>query len=226
VVRALLDIEAAIRAAGFSPRGALMTLDEERVGLLAGVRMIVLVGVVGARNWSAFESSPEFGGGGPDPLDRFSTRIVGRLAGDLGATALFPFGGPPYLPFQRWAMRAEPVAQSPLGLLIHPDYGLWHSFRGALGFAEAIEIPEVAKAASPCESCEARPCLSACPVGAFSPGRYDVEACAAHLRSVEGNSCVSGGCRARRACPVGHGFSYAREQAAFHMAAFLHSRAV
>ena len=42
-------------------------------------------------------------------------------------SALFPFGGPPHFPFQQWARRAEPVHPSPIGLLIHPIYGLWHS---------------------------------------------------------------------------------------------------
>src|SRR4030095_137820 len=41
----------------------------------------------------------------------------------------------------RWAMRAEAVAPSPLGILIHPDYGLWHAYRGALAFAERLALP-------------------------------------------------------------------------------------
>ena len=38
-----------------------------------------------------------------DPLDRWSRRLIERLARELGGRALFPFGGPPFLPFQRWA---------------------------------------------------------------------------------------------------------------------------
>ena len=38
-------------------------------------------------------------------------------------------------------MRAEAVAPSPLGILIHPDYGLWHAYRGALAFAERLALP-------------------------------------------------------------------------------------
>ena len=43
--------------------------------------------------------------------------IIGTLAQNLGAVALYPFGGPPYWPFQQWAQRCEPVHPSPLGLL-------------------------------------------------------------------------------------------------------------
>src|SRR5262249_42217658 len=80
--------------------------------------------------------SAERAAGGADPLDRWSRRVVGGLAAELGAAALYPFGGPPWLPFQRWAKKAEPLHSSPLSVLIHPDWGLWHSYRGALVFAE------------------------------------------------------------------------------------------
>ena len=147
--------------------------------------------------------------------------MIEALAGELDATALFPFGGPPFLPFQQWAQRAEPVHPSPIGILIHPRYGLWHSYRGALGFREALAVPEPAGAPSPCESCTGRWCLSACPVGAFSSAGYDVAACAGHLRSAAGADCMGFGCRARRACPVGAELAYEPEQGNFIMRAFL-----
>ena len=67
--------------------------------------------------------------------DRRVAAAIDPLARSVGAMALYPFDGPPYRPFQRWAMRAEPVAPSPLGLFIHPEYGLWHAYRAALVFA-------------------------------------------------------------------------------------------
>ena len=158
----------AVRRTGLVPRGALRLEPGERNGALAGVRTIVLAGMAGRDGWSAFAASPEAHDGVDHPLDRWSRRVIGRLARELGAQALFPFGGPPYLPFQQWARRAEPVHPSPIGLLIHPRYGLWHSYRGALGFPEALDVPEPAAVPNPCESCSGRWCLKACPVGAFS----------------------------------------------------------
>jgi hypothetical protein len=220
----MMNIEAVFRAvsqSGLVPRGAMRLKDSEREGELADIRTIVLAGMVGREGWSAFARSPEARDGAEHPLDRWSQRIIEALARELGATALFPFGGPPYWPFQQWAQRAEPVHPSPIGVLIHPRYGLWHSYRGALGFREALAVPEKPIVASPCDSCRERWCLKTCPVGAFSGVGYDVAACVGYLKGAEGADCMSEGCQARRACPVGAEYAYAPEQAHFIMRAFL-----
>ncbi len=221
---ALAPIVSAIEQRGLVARGAFALDEADRRAGLFGVEAIVLVGAAGARGFSAFADSPEARDRLAHPLDRWSRRVIGALATALGARALYPFDGPPYPPFQRWAMRAEPVHVSPLGLLIHPDYGLWHSYRGALAFVEPIAVPVIARRASPCEACSARPCLSACPVGAFAEDGYDVAACAAHLRKAAGRACMDGGCLARRACPVGASQAHRPAQASFHMRAFLNAR--
>jgi hypothetical protein len=214
----------AIERAGLVPRGAFLLADGERSGALADIRTVALVGMAGRSGWDAFAASPEAGDGIDHPLDRFSRRVISMLADDLGAQAFFPFGGPPYWPFQQWARRAEPVHPSPIGILIHPAYGLWHSYRGALGFTQAFEVPALEASSSPCDSCRERWCLKACPVGAFTIEGYDVGACAMHLRRAEGADCMTGGCLARRACPVGAEHAHGTEQARFTMRAFLRAR--
>ena len=217
-------ILSAIARTGLAPRGAFRLGEGERTGPLADIRTIALAGFAGRGGWDAFAASPEAADGAADPLDRWSRRVIEALARGLGATALFPFAGPPYWPFQQWAMRAEPVRVSPIGVLIHPRYGLWHSYRGALGFREALDIPEPEAAPRPCDSCRERWCLNACPVGAFSGRGYDVAACVGHLKSPAGADCMEFGCRARRACPVGAEHAYGEEQANFTMRAFLRAR--
>ena len=187
---------------------------------------LVLLGVTGDIGWSGFAASPEAADGMADPLDRWSRRVIDALAARVGGTALYPFGGPPWHPFQRWAMRAEPVHPSPLGILIHPDWGLWHSYRGALALPERLALPPPDLRASPCADCTARPCLGACPVGAFTASGYDVAGCAAHIAAPVGAECMSEGCRARHACPVGVAHRHAAAQAGFHMRAFRTARAV
>ena len=85
---------------------------------------------------------------------------------------------------------------------------------------QALDVPAIEATPSPCETCRGRPCLSACPVGAFVVGGYDVPACAAHLKSAAGADCMERGCRARRACPVGAGHVPGPAQASFAMRAF------
>jgi hypothetical protein len=105
------------------------------------VGTLVLLGWTGGRQWPVFVVSREATDGEPHPLDRWTRRLIDTAASELGAMAFYPFGGPPYHDFQRWALRAEPVARSPIGLLIHPDWGLWHAYRGALGFRERLALP-------------------------------------------------------------------------------------
>ena len=219
-------IAATLIAAGLAPRGGFIVRADDGVPPRADgrvARTLILAGNAGSSMWPAFSTSPELQTAA-HPLDAWTRRVLSELAAELGAAPLFPFTGPPYLPFQRWAMRAEPVYSSPLGLLIHPEFGLWHAYRGALAFADEIVLPARDERPSPCATCVDRPCLSSCPVGAFSSAGYDVGTCATNIAVSAGASCMTGGCLARHACPVGRGFAYEPEQQRFHMQAFLRSR--
>jgi hypothetical protein len=205
-------------------RGAFNPTPEDDVPSLPGgaqILTVALFGFVGGEQWGAFESSAEFADGRPHPLDRWSRRLIDAMGARHGATGLYPSLGPPWLPFQRWAMRAEPVHVSPTGLLIHPDYGLWHAYRGALGFRARLQLPPPAPRASPCDECADKPCLASCPVGALRQGVYEHGRCRTHVSAKEGRDCREMSCRARRSCPVGESFRYGPAQSAFHMAAFL-----
>ncbi len=219
-------IEAALEPLGLILRGGFHPGPEDAVPALrdgACTGTLLLVGNAGPAMWQAFQAAPEAADGKAHPLDRWIGRRLGTLADDLGAEARFPFEGPPYLPFQRWAAKAEGLKASPLGILIHPRFGLWHAYRGALAFREALPLPARPEAPCPCDGCAERPCLQGCPVGAFAAGSYAVADCLDHLGRPEGQDCLALGCRARRACPVAREYLYDPQQAAFHMAAFVRS---
>lgn len=190
----------------------------------AVARTVVLFGFVGTTEWPVFASSAEYADGRPHPLDRWSRRVLEAIGAHYGAAGLFPAPGPPWLPFQRWAQRAEPVHLSPLGILIHPDFGLWHAYRGALAFRTRLALPDPDRRPSPCSSCVAKPCLSTCPAAAVTPNHYDHRACAEHVASEAGADCFRLSCRARRSCPIGAAHRYGAVQSSFHMAAFLSPR--
>lgn len=187
---------------------------ETKDGLPEEVRQILLLGLSEGA-WDRVSASAEFGDGAPDPLDRWSARVIGGIAERHGLPAYFPFGGPPYWPFVDWPLRSEQVFSSPVGLMVHAEHGLWISYRGALGLTEPIAVPE---GRSPCPECSA-PCRTACPVGALGEAGYDVAACRAYIATPEGAECLRNGCQVRRSCPVGQRFMGA-ERAAFHMEAF------
>ncbi len=177
-------------------------------------RTLVLLGPREPGFWSHLKAQPEWGG--PDPVDHWSRRVIGRLACDLGGKARFPFGGPPYHPFYAWALRSGQIWESPVKLLVHGSQGLMVSLRGALILPDALTFPTAPR---PCEDC-ARPCVTACPVGALSGQGYDVAACHGFLDTAAGTACLQGGCQVRRACPVSQGYARLAEQSAYHMGRF------
>lgn len=190
----------------------------------------LLIANAGPAMWHVFSRSPEAGDGHADPLNRWTERILGEVLGDLldgrGAGLVFPFGVH-RAPFQRWARAAAGMEHSPLGLLIHPQFGLWHAFRGALIFADQSLVDGMhgslvghAASAHPCDSCADRPCLTACPVDAFSAAGLNVKACYGWLDRNDSPQCMELGCRARDACPVGREYRYDDAQVRFHMASY------
>lgn len=184
----------------------------------AGTRAIALIGPMGgALWWDIVTASPEWRDGVPDPIDRWSRRVLTDLAAGIGATALFPFDGPPWLPFQSWALASGRAWQSPVRLLVHAAQGLWVSFRGALALPFALDLPPLP---NPCATCADRPCLSACPAGALTGAGYDVPACHAFLDRLPGRDCLDRGCRVRAACPVSARHARLDAQSAHHMSRF------
>jgi epoxyqueuosine reductase len=215
-------------------------------GLPPRFRSVALLSPDEPRFWDIFTASPESVDGVADPVDRWSRRVIGTIACAMGGKAAFPFGGPPYRPFVRWALRSGRCHNSPVHLLVHDTAGLFISFRGAVALSETLP-PDPRPA--PCDTC-ARPCTTACPPGALTPAGYDVPACHAWLDLLPPSSspitpgeaivaplvqetmaagaaprgqrqtddCRSG-CLVRRACPVGQE-RRRPEQSAHHMRHF------
>ncbi|MGH6821857.1 MAG: hypothetical protein ACREDU_13505, partial [Methylocella sp.] len=210
----------ALARAAFVSLGWFAPRQEDKVPHDA--RFVILIGNAGPAMFYRFARERDPANG---LLDDWTREAVGSLARELDATAVFPFDKPP-LPFLTWARRAGAGHVSPLGMNIHPAYGLWHAYRAALLFPVVFDLPPPSPGAHPCETCAEKPCLSACPAGAFTTGGYDAAACATHVASAAGQDCLSAGCLARRACPVGRAFTYAPQQSEFHMRAFLKARGI
>jgi hypothetical protein len=223
----IADISSQLAENGLILRGGFAFDDDEALPAgIAGTRAILLVGHGGPSIWLHFQAwlagQPP---GIANPLDTWSRETIGAVASRFNARAVSP-SDRPWLPFQQWAIRAERLKPSPLGILMHPEFGLWHAYRGALLFADKDAAEAIAFMARDlhlpihlCDGCDGKPCMNACPVDAYSAAGFAYESCLAHVRSPRGGDCREGGCLDRNACPY-DAFRYSAEQQAFHMRAF------
>lgn len=217
-------IEATLSRHGLILRGGFnFAADETAPPSPSGspAKSMLLVGQAGGAAWPHFlrwrqSQPPELA----NPLDTWSRTIIGAVAAEFGARAVSP-SDRPYLPFQQWAMRAEGLKPSPLGILMHPEYGLWHAYRGALLFDVEIPIQAPQEVIHLCELCPGKPCLKSCPVDAYSQDGFAYQACLGHVRGPAGEPCRTRGCLDRNACPYGTTYRYPVDEQAFHMAAFM-----
>lgn len=218
-----------MRVRGAVSVSALSAGDAELLPDVAGrpATAIIVVGNVGGEMWPHFRGADPGGTPADDALDDWTRSCLQPIADRFGAVYLHP-SDRPYRPVQRWAVAADVVEPSPIGLLVHPEFGLWHAYRGVFVVADAIADATVDATAvapdgpgSPCLTCPDQPCLTTCPVDAIGPGRYDVEACRGHVAGGSDPACATEGCAARVACPIGVGFRYGPDQMAFHMQAFV-----
>jgi hypothetical protein len=187
-------------------------------GLPAGTRTLLLIGPQEPGFWAHLTAGPEWRDGSPDPVDRWSRRVIGGVACGLGAKAVFPFGGPPWHPFYAWALRTGRTWDSPVRLLVNDSMGLFASFRGALALKEAVDVPPPSP--KPCDSCADKPCLTACPAGALTGAGYDLPLCHGFLNQPNGAQCMKNGCGVRNACPLSQAYARLPERSAYHMGQF------
>jgi len=193
--------------------------------LLPGALGAVVVGSGGPTFFDRFSAdAPEARDGVPNPLDRFTRRVVAEaIHADLEPFGVryavyHPFGAEPVIPFQRLGRAAGLGGPSPLGLQVHPTYGAWWAYR-ALVVVDR-ELPAGNPPGDGCEGCPA-PCIDACPARAPARAGFSVAAC--HVHRLMAEPCRLS-CAARLACIRGPEHRYRDEELAFHMAASMPRR--
>jgi len=183
-------------------------------------KSVVLIGNAGGEFWPHFQrwrrnQPTEL----TNPLDTWSRTVIEEAAAGQNANFVSP-SDRPFMPFQQWAMRAEGLKPSPLGILMHPEWGLWHAYRGALLFDQPLGLTGPDEIPHLCETCIEKPCLRACPVEAYSAAAFEYQRCLGHVRGSSGGSCRSRGCLDRNACPYGTEYRYPADMQAFIMRAY------
>ncbi|MAW52311.1 MAG: hypothetical protein CME01_05745 [Geminicoccus sp.] len=178
------------------------------------------IGSAGRPFWDAVSQSREWIEQHDNPIDQYTARLINQLLrADQGESAIYPFDSDAPNFVQLWPATFPKIAASQLGPMIHPDFGLWMAARAHIILPQACLTFDDTKSFSPCESCRDKPCLSACPVNAFSASKpYNHLACAAYLKTDP--ACFSGGCDARAACPHGQSWQLPEDQARYHQTRF------
>lgn len=218
----LVEIARRLSRSGLTLRGGFHPTrsDRSQSSPLGNAATILLVGNTGGAFWPAFERWRLLHANIANPLDTWSRQVIGHIADRFGARAVSP-SDRPFLPFQQWAMRAEGLRPSPLGILMHPEFGVWHAYRGALLFDEKLDLLPARKAIHLCDLCNGKPCKKACPVNAHQTETFAYADCLEHLHDNPGGACMTGGCQDRNACPYGVKYRYPAPLQAFIAEAFV-----
>jgi len=160
---------------------------------------------------------------GEHPVDCFSVDTVARYFAEENPASryqlLYP-QQPCILPLQQLGKLAGWHHASPFRIGVNARWGSWFAYRAVViadtMFAPTLPMP----AASPCESCMERPCLTVCPV-ALPVGVIPLQTCMGE-RLKPGSHCAMS-CLARIACPVMAEERYDPDQIAYHYGCSLES---
>jgi ferredoxin-like protein FixX len=205
-LRAVLDVRV-------FPPGLARAWGKAKVNV-APFEKLVLLGMGGPGLWDRIrqENCPE-----TELFDSASEKAVlevcRRFWGASEPRLLYP--GLALIPLQklgRWAGWANP---SPMGMDISPCYGPWFAYRAAFLVDAPLEYTKTFTADSPCDHCESKPCVRACPAGAVARDHKIAMDLCLPQRLADSRGCgVS--CRSRLACPVGQKWRYPEDQIRYH----------
>ncbi len=178
---------------------------------------LVLIGSAGKTLWQSMTAARAFE---PlDPVDEYCEEALFDFCEDLEphveTRILWPDpNAAAAVPITRLGELAGWSHRSPLGLGIHPTFGLWFAYRGVVLLDARVPPTPHPPTPSPCASCADRPCVAACPPGAIGgPKGLDVAACSKERN--DSPPCASA-CIARAACPIAAEHRYSPEQMAHH----------
>jgi hypothetical protein len=197
-------------------------LKASGVKIKAGQRL-VLLGHGGKRFWNELKREGIEPFHSEVPVDFFSQKIAEQLVSDYWGAAsiewLYP--GNAAISLQQLGKLAGWHHDSPMGLGIHPEHGLWFAYRALFLIKAALPPTSQLQSRSPCVSCSLKSCLSVCPAGALNTSEFVDLGCCGEFR-IQDNSPCEDRCLAREACPVATQNQYDREQISYH---YLHSLA-
>ena len=180
-----------------------------KLGDTNGFSQLILLGHAGKRLWECVQAA---GMVGKDPIDHYVRQTVARFfAEDFPATRyqmVYPGNTPVGL--QQLGKLAGWHNTSPFMVGIDSEWGSWFAYRAVI-LADSTFLPfSTVHRSTPCPSCLARPCVTACPASALSGPNFALDKCIAYRRQPD--SACRNTCVARTTCPVGSEHRYCDAQ--------------
>jgi hypothetical protein len=177
---------------------------------------LILLGNAGSQFWQSMQHHRIRITQDEDPVDNFFIRTVeNTFDTDPDYRIIYP--GNHFLPLQDLGKLAGWHHESPLGLGIHPVFGLWFAYRGVI-MSNSDFIPATddfdTTSESPCASCDQKPCIPACPADAVTKSGFKIKPCSNYR--LEPDSRCQSRCVSRLVCPIGRDHRYLEEQMAYH----------
>lgn len=173
----------------------------EAVADIAGYRQLHLFGHGGRLLWEQVQASPF--AAGEHPIDRFSEDAVRRYMEEAVPgcryTVIFP-AGKRLVPLRRLGELAGWHFDSPFRVGINNRWGSWFAYRVVVLADSNLPVTPKVPWRSPCDACDNKPCLAACPGAALVDGRLELDRCIDY-RLADGSRC-SRQCISRLACPA------------------------
>lgn len=182
---------------------------------------LYLIGNIGSKHYDIYA---KLGIPKKQSMDVFTQEALETIFSQSKITKAFYPSIKPYAPFQSWAKRAHIGYSSPLGMLVHPKWGLWFAFRAAILSTDKIEgliDNPYNEEISPCIPCSDKPCISNCPAKAVKAECFNYQNCQNYLRDNSHSHCATYSCIARNSCPIGQEYRYSDEHQKFHMALYV-----
>jgi epoxyqueuosine reductase len=172
-------------------------------------RQLILFGHAGRRLWECVQAE---GIHSAHPIDEYSVRTVERwLAQALPqARSRLVFPGAQRIGLQRLGSLAGWHRAAPFMVGIDSVWGSWFAYRAAILIDTGLPPSAPIDNGYPCGNCADKPCITACPAGALTSGRFDLSACITGRLAADSNCAL--GCTARNACTIGAQHRYDESQ--------------
>jgi len=188
---------------------------------------VLLIGNAGPKLW---QKLPSEWLERDNPIDEYTShttrQLLARHVGGIGPAMLFPdnASGRDLPSLQQLGLLAGWHHDSPLGMGIHVEHGVWFAYRAVFylplvaSLAPSVgerSAPSPIGSRSPCIDCVDTPCVYSCPARALSATAPPNMGRCADFRLIADSPCDST-CKARLACPVASQWRYSTEQIAYH----------